>query len=427
MAHLLLQAVFTWIICINVKAIENPTSGIIVRSELPNRNAVDKGELGIFRTGSPFDYPQIERWYSLPPHSRGKINTKFRFFSSTNKYIPQSISNMNFSAWNVKESGFCNRLETYIIIHDYLGGNSEWQLRLKNALLNNMDCNVFIVGWFDGSGEAYPQSVANIRVVGAEVGLFMQRLVNASNLYPEFVHIIGHGLGAHAAGYAGKWFRERQNKLIGRITGLDPAGPYFNGVKKAVRLDKRDAGFVDVIHTNADGKRLAGFGLKEPIGHVDFYPNGGQKQPFCSNATVEIIPDFVSYKSSVNLIQEVNADRLHFSVLENMGDLICSHYRACDYFIATIEDPDCKLESLSCYSWESYFQGFCGSCENNACIRMGFYANLDAYDLENESPLKLFLGTKPSPPYCYPELSNSLSGYLSVNKIAVEAIYRFKL
>jgi pancreatic triacylglycerol lipase len=61
--------------------------------------------------------------------------------------------------------------------------------------------------------------------------------------------MIGHSLGAHTAGYAG----ERITGL-GRITGLDPAEPYFQGMPPFVRLDPTDAKFVDVIHT--DGKSI---------------------------------------------------------------------------------------------------------------------------------------------------------------------------
>ncbi|KFM63671.1 Pancreatic triacylglycerol lipase, partial [Stegodyphus mimosarum] len=133
----------------------------------------------------------------------------------------------------------------------------------------------------------------------------MKRMANTWDLDHKLVHIIGHGLGAHASGYAGKWFQNRQKEVIDRITGLDPSGPFFNGVQKVVRLDKDDASFVDVIHTNSDGNRLMGYGLTEPIGHLDFYPNGGELQPGCEtevNATAETITDVLSYMKSSSLI-----------------------------------------------------------------------------------------------------------------------------
>ena len=66
---------------------------------------------------------------------------------------------------------------------------------------------------------------------------------------------------------------------LSRITGLDPAGFLFHNVPHSERLDPSDAVFVDVIHS-------AGLwiGMDEPVGHVDFYPNGGHHpQPGCEN------------------------------------------------------------------------------------------------------------------------------------------------
>ena len=58
--------------------------------------------------------------------------------------------------------------------------------------------------------------------------------------------------------------------------GLDPAGLGFNRVKKEFRLDKGDAKFVDIIHTDSN---LAGTDLV--AGDAHFYPNGGKDQPGC--------------------------------------------------------------------------------------------------------------------------------------------------
>jgi hypothetical protein len=89
--------------------------------------------------------------------------------------------------------------------------------------------------------------------------------------------ILGHSLGAHTCGIASNVI----NNQMARISGLDPAGPFFTGKEIAVRLDQTDAKFVDVIHSNTDVALGIGFGLTDPSGHLDFYVNGGQHQPGC--------------------------------------------------------------------------------------------------------------------------------------------------
>ncbi len=96
------------------------------------------------------------------------------------------------------------------------------------------------------------------RVVTFHKTFYRKLLISLSlqdnhGLNPKDVHIIGHSLGAHTAGYAG----EHINKL-GRITGLDPAEPYFQGMGEHVRLDTSDADLVDVIHTDASSIVLLG-------------------------------------------------------------------------------------------------------------------------------------------------------------------------
>lgn len=127
-------------------------------------------------------------------------------------------------------------------------------------------------------------------------------LVERKGASTSKIHIVGHSLGAHTAGFAGSFTRKGRiaritgiiltcfyhNHLlicvIGLYIGLDPAKPTFSRAGPEGRLDPTDAMFVDVIHTC--GKLL---GLFEPLGHVDFYPNSGQpSQPGC-NGFQEVI------------------------------------------------------------------------------------------------------------------------------------------
>lgn len=77
---------------------------------------------------------------------------------------------------------------------------------------------------------------------------------------------IGHSLGGHVVGAAGK----RTNSLMQAVIGLDPAGPLFSLDSPADRLHFTDAHYVESIITDAG--RL---GFQHPIGHGNFYPNWG--------------------------------------------------------------------------------------------------------------------------------------------------------
>ena len=74
------------------------------------------------------------------------------------------------------------------------------------------------------------------------------------------MHVVGQSLGAHMASYIGSTLKDMGLGKLGRITGLDPAGPLFEHTDPLVRLDPEDALFVDAIHT--DGSPVAAGGLR---------------------------------------------------------------------------------------------------------------------------------------------------------------------
>lgn len=85
---------------------------------------------------------------------------------------------------------------------------------------------------------------------------------------------------------------------MGRITGLDAAYPLYMNTGNEGHLARTDAAFVDVIHT--DGGIL---GFPNPLGHVDFYPNGGKSnQPGCNleNAFQRSFSRFINQYSKKN-------------------------------------------------------------------------------------------------------------------------------
>ncbi|RXG54816.1 Pancreatic triacylglycerol lipase [Armadillidium vulgare] len=184
---------------------------------------------------------------------------------------------------SIQNSHFAAR-KTYILVHGFLGdGLEEWIIDLKDKLLSKKDCNVISVDWPAGYRwflPSYLSAVGKVPYVGNDTALLIEMLMKYKGLLLPDIHSIGHSLGAHIAGFSAKPFLGR----VGKISGLDPAGPYFRELNSSKRLDKTDAFYVDVIHTNACNDSLYWmdcFGLNENIGHSDFYPNGGEHQPAC--------------------------------------------------------------------------------------------------------------------------------------------------
>lgn len=72
-----------------------------------------------------------------------------------------------------------------------------------------------------------------------------------------------------------------------RISALDPAFPMFYVLKLCTPLNKSDAEFVDVIHTDAWF-----YGAPFSTGTVDFWPNGGKTlQPGCPKRNYRPLTD----------------------------------------------------------------------------------------------------------------------------------------
>lgn len=46
---------------------------------------------------------------------------------------------------------------------------------------------------------------------------------------------------------------------------------------------------MDVIHTDGGALWTDGFGLLGPLGHVDYFPNGGRQQPGCNDPRASVV------------------------------------------------------------------------------------------------------------------------------------------
>ncbi|GBP60264.1 Lipase member H-B [Eumeta japonica] len=140
------------------------------------------------------------------------------------------------------------------------------------------ETNVLLLDWSNMAHGSYLVNAApNTKKVGMALAEQVNNLIEAG-LPLNQLHLIGHSLGSHVAGYAARELKNKYNKCLKRLTALDPAFPSFypDGVMLH-HIVPTDAQFVDVIHTDAGG-----YGAPVKTGTADFWPNGGKStQPGC--------------------------------------------------------------------------------------------------------------------------------------------------
>ncbi|NP_001366494.1 lipase member I isoform 6 precursor [Homo sapiens] len=211
-----------------------------------------------------------------------RIETILMMYTRNNLNCAEPLFEQN----NSLNVNFNTQKKTVWLIHGYrpVGSIPLWLQNFVRILLNEEDMNVIVVDWSRGATTfIYNRAVKNTRKVAVSLSVHIKNLLKHGASLDNF-HFIGVSLGAHISGFVGKIFHGQ----LGRITGLDPAGPRFSRKPPYSRLDYTDAKFVDVIHSDSNG-----LGIQEPLGHIDFYPNGGNKQPGCPKSI------FSDYKTSL--------------------------------------------------------------------------------------------------------------------------------
>ncbi|XP_058452169.1 pancreatic lipase-related protein 2-like [Malaya genurostris] len=268
-----------------------------------------------------------------------------------------------------------------LIVHGY-GGNIDFNATkmIRNAYLKQPATNVLVVDWGKLSKlPCYPTAAFNTKQAGECTATF---LIGLKANHPEFsskdLHAIGFSLGAHVLSFTSNALEKSIGIKFKRITGLDPALPFFATAPQQWKLDLTDADFVDVIHTNAGM-----YGKIETCGHVDFYINGGHNQPMCEN---------------------------------DQNQPLCSHLMSAIYFAESISSKQ-GFWATKCTSYFTYFFGFCRykaeqqhqqSTDDDSRIQEASYSENNLFDsnrilmgesCSNTAEGVYFVPTNMKPPY----------------------------
>ncbi|KAJ8722282.1 hypothetical protein PYW08_004684 [Mythimna loreyi] len=195
-------------------------------------------------------------------------------------------------------SNFVPEHKTIILIHGHRGSvNAPSNTIIINELFElRTEYNVIVVDWEREASFGYSVASSYVSTVANNVAGFLRWLAAQTAVEGRVpptppapavplvqmkdVHLVGFGLGAHLAGIASRQLNGSPG-LVGRITGLDPAGSGWGS--RSARLNANDANYVEVIHTDGTGPLANGIGSS--IGDIDFYANGGSNQPGCFGHT----------------------------------------------------------------------------------------------------------------------------------------------
>lgn len=85
------------------------------------------------------------------------------------------------------------------------------------ALLEMEDWNVFVVDWRGPANSLYTIAKGSINSVGQIVAKFIKNLMTNTGIKLENIALVGHSLGAHIAGHAGKLLDSEISIITGNI------------------------------------------------------------------------------------------------------------------------------------------------------------------------------------------------------------------
>lgn len=213
---------------------------------------------------------------------------------------------------------------TRFLIHGCCtNGSSESIQYPREGYMNKGEYNVFGVNWAKGAGLFPIRSYEKrMKDVGETVAKFIYFLIREGGASMRDMGVIGHSAGAVTVSFVGK----STNGTLPVQISLDPPKSYSYFIYGTIFPQKTDAKYVEVMHTAADESNMF---IHLPLGHADFYPNGGRYQPYC-------------YK-----VEESQQDH-------------CNHMIAIAYFAESIQSKD-GFWSKKCKNFEGILEGKCDS------------------------------------------------------------------
>lgn len=283
---------------------------------------------------------------------------------------------------------------TVILVHGWLGGlhNEIWLAEAKNVALGTGDelrmdrldldpgqdaqeyrPNVIVVDWSEFAQGSLYSATENSYKVARRLARLLEQMARVGHLRPEYMHCLGHSIGAHICGQAarqafpvqpqptGSSLSLASRHRFGRITALDPGGfCYELGIRNETKfpgLRPSDALLVDAYYSNRSP-----YGNMYQVAQYNVRLNNGFFQQPCS-----------VWRNSTTATEYFRAT-MRF-VLGNVGEsetITCDHYFATRFAHQSLPE-ECSYVAYACDSYRNFLRGRCGHCNSpRQCYSMDF-------------------------------------------------------
>ncbi|XP_014231675.1 lipase member I-like [Trichogramma pretiosum] len=367
-----------------------------------------------------------------------KFSIQFRFINSSDSVKNESCFDTPINVENI--TNFDPRRETKVMLNPYFHKVDIPVLKEMKSLFSNWpELNIIMIDWTAGGVRFNYEQAAFNTISAAEqvqstfadlIAYWEKQGVDREEWGP--VHFLGISLAAHVSGQAARLLQRNHNFTIARITGLDPAEPCFEPGENfwSLRLTRQDADFVDIIHSDASEKHSGGFGMREAIGHVDFYLDGGNSEGDCSQDKNKNKRGF--FKSYINY------PRLTYHALVEGG--FCRHMRAANVFVESLKNDQLRTVRPDCQYWgvpwglehnasetERAIQAI-DDCTRETCPEVGI--NSERFFQDDEKNLRVarnesvvyYVSLRNRSDTCVKYFSNAFHGVYSNHQLEIGAV-----
>ncbi|QQP35089.1 Uncharacterized protein FKW44_023215, partial [Caligus rogercresseyi] len=168
------------------------------------------------------------------PYSPAEINLQLKLYTRTSAETPDVFKYTE--AYKLSETSFNSTKPTKFIVHGFGGScDKQWVGSMKGA-----------------KHPRYAKAASTTQIVGKMVAVFIKDVITRYGDIKDRLHLIGLVWEHKSVSFSLNQMTFPKITFCSHKLGLDPAGPIFGNVVASKRLDKTDANFVDVIHTNGD-------------------------------------------------------------------------------------------------------------------------------------------------------------------------------